>query len=281
MRLTSLHDTLSNRRARGQKSLAVLLDPDNLDEDGCRQLLALSEQHAVEYFFMGGSLVLTSRQAALIRFIKSRSKVPVVLFPSHSLHLDDQADGILLLSLISGRNPDFLIGQHVIAAPLLRQSNLQILPTGYMLVDTGRQTTASYISGTTPLPHDKPSIAACTAMAGEQLGLRLIYLDGGSGAMYPVSPAMIRAVRQAVDIPLIVGGGINTVEKAQAALQAGADVIVIGNQIEKAPSFLADMSRTIQQFNQEHISPDHGFSRTESDVSDFVDGSVGNSSPRA
>lgn len=269
MRLTSLHDALSNRRKHGQKSLAVLLDPDNLDEDGCRQLLELSEQHTVDYFFMGGSLVLTARQAALIRFIKSHSAVPVLLFPSHSLHLDDQADGILLLSLISGRNPDFLIGQHVIAAPLLRQSNLQILPTGYMLVDTGRQTTASYISGTTPLPHDKPSIAACTAMAGEQLGLRLMYLDGGSGAMYPVSSAMIRAVRQAVDVPLIVGGGINTTEKAQAALQAGADVIVIGNQIEKDPSFLAEMSHTVRQFNQEH-----GFSRVEADSSDFVGGSV-------
>jgi geranylgeranylglyceryl phosphate synthase family protein len=151
--------------------------------------------------------------------------------------------------LISGRNPEFLIGQHVIAAPALRQSNLQILPTGYMLVDSGRQTTASYMSGTTPLPHDKPTIAACTAMAGEQLGLRLIYLDGGSGAAYPVSPAMIRAVRQAVELPLIVGGGINTVEKAQAALTAGADLIVIGNQIEKAPEFLGQVSQVVQSFN--------------------------------
>ncbi|RSK37734.1 geranylgeranylglyceryl/heptaprenylglyceryl phosphate synthase [Hymenobacter metallilatus] len=250
MRLTSLYDALSQRRTHGQKSLAVLLDPDNLDEAGCQRLIQLSEQHTVDYFFVGGSLVTSTHQAALIRFIKSRSAVPVLLFPSHSLHLDAQADGILLLSLISGRNPDFLIGQHVIAAPLLRASNLQILPTGYMLVDTGRQTTASYISGTTPLPYDKPSIAACTAMAGEQLGLRLMYLDGGSGAMYPISPAMIRAVRQAIEVPLIVGGGINTVEKANAALQAGADVLVVGNQIEKDPDFLTEMARTVHQFNQ-------------------------------
>ncbi|GAA3937561.1 geranylgeranylglyceryl/heptaprenylglyceryl phosphate synthase [Hymenobacter algoricola] len=249
MRLTSLYETLSKRRARGQKSLAVLLDPDNLDEAGCRHLLQLSETHAVDYFFMGGSLVTTARQASLIRLIKSLSAIPVLLFPSHSLHLDTQADGILLLSLISGRNPDFLIGQHVIAAPLLRASNLQILPTGYMLVDTGRQTTASYMSGTTPLPYDKPGIAACTAMAGEQLGLRLMYLDGGSGAMYPVSPPMIRAVRQAVDVPLIVGGGINTAEKAHATLTAGADVIVVGNQIEKAPEFLGEAARVVRTFN--------------------------------
>lgn len=235
---------------RGQKSLAILLDPDNLDEASCRHVLALADKHPVDYFFVGGSLVTTDHQAALIRLLKNLSAVPVLLFPSHSLHLDAHADGILLLSLISGRNPDFLIGQHVIAAPRLRESNLQILPTGYMLVDTGRQTTASYVSGTTPLPHDKPSIAACTAMAGEQLGLRLMYLDGGSGALYPVAPAMIRAVRQAVEVPLIVGGGINTVEKAQAALTAGADVIVVGNQVEKSPDFLADMSKLIRSFNQ-------------------------------
>jgi phosphoglycerol geranylgeranyltransferase len=276
MRLTSLHDALANRRIRGQKSLAVLLDPDNLDEAGCQRILALSEQHAVDYFFVGGSLVTSAHQAALIRFIKSRSAVPVLLFPSHSLHLDAQADGILLLSLISGRNPEFLIGQHVLAAPLLRASNLQILPTGYMLVDTGRQTTASYISGTTPLPYDKPSIAACTAMAGEQLGLRLMYLDGGSGAMYPVSPAMIQAVRRAVDVPLIVGGGINTTEKAYAALEAGADVIVIGNHIEKDPDFLAEMSRTVRQFNQTA-----DFADFSTGSADFVDDSIRNDNLRS
>lgn len=249
MRLSTLYETLSQRRLHGQKSLAVLLDPDHLDEASCGNILALSELYSIDYFFMGGSLVTSSRQAALIRFIKSRSAVPVLLFPSHSFHLDAQADGILLLSLISGRNPEFLIGQHVIAAPLLRASQLQILPTGYMLVDSGRQTTASYMSGTTPLPHDKPSIAACTAMAGEQLGLRLMYLDGGSGAYQPVSAAMIRAVREAVEVPLLVGGGLNTAEKAHTALAAGADVIVVGNQIERDPTFLREVAEVVQRFN--------------------------------
>jgi geranylgeranylglyceryl phosphate synthase family protein len=254
MRLTSLYDALTERRKHGQKSLAVLLDPDNLDEASCQHIIELSTQHVVDYFFVGGSLVMTSHQAALIRLLKSRSAVPVLLFPSHSLHLDSQADGILLLSLISGRNPDFLIGQHVVAAPLLRQSNLEILPTGYMLVDTGRQTTASYMSGTTPLPHDKPTIAACTAMAGEMLGLRLMYLDGGSGAQHPVSSAMIQAVRQAVETPIIVGGGINTADKAQNVLNAGADVVVIGNQIEKDPDFLGQVSKVVQRFNQVSVA---------------------------
>lgn len=249
MRPTPLLDDLCQRRRHGQKSLAVLLDPDDLDEAGARHILALSEAHPVDYFFVGGSLVTSQHQAALLRLLKAHSEVPVVLFPSNSLHIDPQADAILLLSLISGRNPDFLIGQHVVAAPLLRASGLEILPTGYMLVDSGRQTTASYMSGTTPLPHDKPTIAACTALAGEQLGLRLIYLDGGSGAQQPVSAAMIRAVRQAVEAPIVVGGGISTAEKAYAALQAGADVIVVGNKIEQDPEFLPEVARVVRSFN--------------------------------
>ncbi len=233
----------------GRKHFAVLLDPDNLDEATCLQLLALSELHPIDFFFVGGSLITTNNQGGLIRLLKSNSDIPVILFPSNSLHIDKQADGILLLSLISGRNPDFLIGQHVISAPILRASQLQVYPTGYMLIDTGRQTTASYMSGTTPIPYDKPEIAACTAMAGEMLGLRYIYMDGGSGAQNPVSAEMIKAVRKAVDVPVIVGGGINTKQKAKAALDAGADVIVIGNHIEKNPGFLAEVSQIVSSYN--------------------------------
>jgi phosphoglycerol geranylgeranyltransferase len=243
-----LLDTLAGLRLHGRKALAVLLDPDDFEPARLRQLLRLSQQHPVDFFLVGGSLVLTAHQAALIALLKAEApQVPVLLFPSHALHVDPAADGILLLSLISGRNPDFLIGQHVVAAPRLRQSGLQILPTGYILVDSGRPTTASYISGTAPLPHDKPSIAAATAMAGEQLGLRLTYLDGGSGAQHPVSAAMIRAVRAAVDTPLIVGGGLNSGEKVYAALTAGADVVVVGNHLERDPNFLADAAAAIRE----------------------------------
>lgn len=243
-------DKLPNRQHEtGRKHFAVLIDPDNLDKTSCLNLLSLSEAHQVDFFFVGGSLITSDNQEVIIRLIKEHSSIPVILFPSSSLHIDKQADGILLLSLISGRNPDFLIGQHVISAPILKASQLQVYPTGYMLVDTGRQTTASYMSGTTPIPYDKPAIAACTAMAGELLGLRYMYLDGGSGALKPVSADMIRAVRQAVDTPLIVGGGINTVDKAAAALEAGADVLVIGNHIEKNPGFLAEVSHIIASYN--------------------------------
>lgn len=236
-----------------RKAFAVLLDPDNLTREGCLNILALSETHQVDYFFMGGSLVTTQNQAALIQLIKENSNIPVILFPSNSLHIDQQADGILLLSLISGRNPEFLIGQHVLAAPLLKASQLEILPTGYMLVDTGRQTTASYMSGTTPLPYDKPAIAACTAMAGELLGMKFIYLDGGSGALKPISPEMIAAVKRSIEVPLIIGGGIKTKEMAHAAYKAGADIIVVGNEIERNPDFLAEVSEVVKRFSTELV----------------------------
>ncbi|MGI4885059.1 MAG: geranylgeranylglyceryl/heptaprenylglyceryl phosphate synthase [Janthinobacterium lividum] len=235
---STLLDSFIAHRQHGRKSLAVLLDPDDFTETSLLDLLARAAKNPVDYFFVGGSLVLSEHQAALLALLKAHSSVPVVLFPSHSLHLEGPADGLLLLSLISGRNPEFLIGQHVIAAPRLRASGLELLPTGYLLVDSGQPTTASYMSGTAPLPRDKPGIAATTALAGEQLGLRLTYLDGGSGALHPVSRAMIAAVRATVTTPLIVGGGLNTAEKITAALTAGADVVVVGNRIAEAPEFL-------------------------------------------
>ncbi|GAA4308548.1 geranylgeranylglyceryl/heptaprenylglyceryl phosphate synthase [Nibribacter koreensis] len=235
--------------ASRHKRLAVLLDPDHLTVARCQEILALSHKHGVDFFFMGGSLISNPDQTSFVSFIKQHSSIPVILFPSSGLYIDAKADGLLLLSLISGRNPDFLIGQHVAAAPLLKSSGLPLYATGYMLIDSGRQTTASYMSGTTPIPHDKPSIAACTALAGEMLGLQHIYLDGGSGAMYPVSPAMIQAVRQAVDVPVIVGGGVNTAEKAETAWKAGADVLVVGNHIEKSPQFIAEVSEVKHRFN--------------------------------
>ncbi|GEO03427.1 geranylgeranylglyceryl phosphate synthase [Adhaeribacter aerolatus] len=239
------------KNTTGRKAFAVLLDPDNLDEKGCLDLIQRCNTHAVDYILVGGSLVTQTNQTALIRLIKKNTAIPVILFPSSTLHIDVQADGILFLSLISGRNPEFLIGQHVIAAPLLKASKLKVIPTGYMLVDSGRQTTASYMSGTTPLPYDKPAIAASTALAGELLGLQVIYLDAGSGAQYPITPEMIAAVRQSINIPLIVGGGINNVQKAAAALAAGADIIVVGNHIENDPIFIGKIAQLVREYNNE------------------------------
>lgn len=208
----------------------------------------------VDFFLVGGSLVTSSVMGKMIRAIKAQTSIPIIIFPGSNLHIEPEADAILFLSLISGRNPEFLIGQHVVAAPILKKSDLEILATGYMLVDSGRQTTVSYISNTTPLPHDKPAVAACTAMAGEMLGLQLMYLDAGSGAQRSVSPEMIAAVRQSVETPIIVGGGINTPQKAKNALEAGADLIVVGNGIEENPNLLPEIAKTVQAFNQLIIS---------------------------
>ena len=239
---------LYERKENGQKSFAVLIDPDKVNLDNFTDLLDLCIEYHADYIFVGGSLITDYVMGDVIAKIKSYTNIPVVLFPGNSLHIDSQADAILLLSLISGRNPEFLIGQHVISAPVLRKSDLEILPTGYMLIDSGRQTTVSYISNTNPIPHDKPGIAACTAMAGEMLGLKLTYLDAGSGAMNPVSPEMIAAVRQSVDTPIIVGGGINSIKKAKNALSAGADVIVVGNGIEENIDLLKEIAFAVNSY---------------------------------
>jgi phosphoglycerol geranylgeranyltransferase len=245
-----LYNKLLQNKARGYKSFAVLLDPDKLDEESCIKLVNLGIESKIDYFFVGGSLLTNYNLSSLVKIIKENSQIPVILFPGSYLQIDDSADAILLLSLISGRNPDYLIGQHVTAAPILRKSKLEILPTGYMLIDCGKQTTVSYISNTTPIPHDKPSVAVCTAMAGEMLGLKLLYIDGGSGAQMPVSLKMIAEVRKSVEIPIIVGGGINTPKKALDALSAGADLIVIGNGIEKDANLLIEVSEQISAINK-------------------------------
>jgi phosphoglycerol geranylgeranyltransferase len=243
-----VYQRLLRDQQRGHRALAVLLDPDNVSLDEAAYLVALTHRHPVDYFFVGGSLVTSANQGALLELLRREAAAPVVLFPSSPTHIDGRADALLLLSLISGRNPELLIGHHVVAAPLLRSSGLELLPTGYMLVDTGRPTTASYVSNTQPLPYDKPSIAACTAMAGEQLGLRVMYLDGGSGAARPVASGLIRAVREAVACPLVVGGGLDNTDKLRQALMAGADVVVVGNQLEQTPDFLIEAVAAVREF---------------------------------
>jgi phosphoglycerol geranylgeranyltransferase len=242
----SILEILLEYKRQNRKSLAVLLDPDKVNMDTFEDFLRKCIQNEVDFFFVGGSLITSNIMSEMIERIKHITKIPTIIFPGNSLHIEPSADAILLLSLISGRNPEYLIGQHVIAAPMLCKSGLEILPTGYILVDSGRQTTVSYISNTTPIPHDKTDIAVCTALAGEMLGMKLIYLDGGSGAMNPVSQKMINKVRKEINCPLIVGGGINTVEKAYNALEAGADVIVIGNAFEKNPELLTEIANAVK-----------------------------------
>ena len=244
-------NTLQERHQAGKKSIAVLVDPDKIDDPArLNNLLRLASENCVDYFFVGGSLITTTNLTDVVSQIKETVSIPVVLFPGSSLQIDSSADAILFLSLISGRNPDLLIGQHVLAAPILKNNRLEVMPTGYILINSGRTTSVAYISNTTPIPEDKYSLAACTALAGEMLGLRLIYLDAGSGAEREINTKMINTVRKAVDVPLIVGGGINTSQKAFNALEAGADLIVIGNALEKDPDLLIEISDRVYDWNQ-------------------------------
>jgi len=246
---TEIYSNLLAAKARGEKKFVLLIDPDEGKLGNLERVLALSAEAGVDYFFIGGSLIVEDRMEYVLRKIKALSNIPTILFPSSPSQVNDKADAILFLSLISGRNPEFLIGNHVVAAPYLKRSKLEILPTGYLLIDGGRPTTASYMSNTSPIPYEKDEIAMCTAMAGEMLGLKLMYLDGGSGAENAVSESMIKTVSKVVNVPLIVGGGIRTPEKALANVEAGADIVVVGNAIEKNPKLIFEMAEAVHSLN--------------------------------
>ena len=208
-----------------------------------------NSQRKVDFFFVGGSLVVTDTLDSMVATIKKHCSIPVVLFPGSPDQITPKADALLYLSLISGRNSELLIGQHVISAPFVKQSGLEIIPVGYMLIDGGSPTTVSYISNTNPIPANKNDIAICTAMAGEMLGLKLIYMDAGSGASKAISTTMIKEVAKHIQIPLVVGGGITTPEKAMENCQAGADIIVVGNAAEKDPVLITAIADAIHSLN--------------------------------
>jgi phosphoglycerol geranylgeranyltransferase len=235
----NLYQLLLKDALAGNKKFAVLIDPDKYSLESLSRVVKLAVKAGIDYFFLGGSLLIHDNQSRMISYIKENTGIPVVLFPGNNMQLNNNADGILLLSLISGRNPDMLIGRHVISAPYLKASNLEIISTGYMLIESGRTTTVTYMSNTTPIPSHKNDIAVCTAMAGEMLGLKLIYLDAGSGAINPVPPSMIASVKESIRLPLIIGGGITRPELAKSAFDAGADVVVVGNGIESDPDLIA------------------------------------------
>ena len=241
----NIYQSLEKQKSLGKRSFAVLIDPDKVNELILDELITLSTAAKVDYFLVGGSLVISNQLDHVVQHIKKNSTIPVILFPGSSTHISKYADALLYLSLISGRNPELLIGQHVVSAPFIKQSGLEVIPTGYMLIDGGAPTTVSYISNASPIPADKNEIAMCTAMAGEMLGMKLIYMDAGSGAKRSITESMIEKVSQNISVPLIIGGGITDPEKAYLNCKAGADLIVIGNAIEKDPTLITEMSAAI------------------------------------
>ncbi|MDP4246899.1 MAG: geranylgeranylglyceryl/heptaprenylglyceryl phosphate synthase [Bacteroidota bacterium] len=240
-----IYESLLAKKRKGQKSFAVLVDPDHVNPEKLDTLTALAVSAKVDYLLVGGSLVVSNHLDEVVKHIRRQCAIPVILFPGTPSQVSRHADALLYLSLISGRNPELLIGQHVISAPAVRQSGLEIISTGYMVIDGGAPTTVSYISNATPIPADKNEIALCTAMAGEMLGMKLIYMDAGSGARHPIREEMIACVAASLEVPLVVGGGIRDPEKAYLNVKAGADVIVVGNAIEKDGGLIHEMAAAV------------------------------------
>lgn len=237
---------IQQKTAKGVKQLAVLIDPDF--EEGLSKTIDVCNRTQVDYIFVGGSLVTEGNTDRCVATIKENTDIPVLLFPGSTTQLTEKADALLLLSLISGRNPDLLIGKHVESAPFIKQSGLDVIPTGYMLVDGGKITSVQYISNTLPIPSDKPDIAMATAMAGELLGLQLIFMDAGSGAATPINDDIITRVKKSINVPVVVGGGIRTGKQALTAWNAGADIVVIGNAVEKDKTLIEELSEAVAEW---------------------------------
>jgi len=227
--------------SNSRKQLAVVIDPDKTI-DSLHELIELSLTTKIDYFLVGGSLLIQNNFERTIELLKKNTDIPVIIFPGSNYQISHRADAILLLSLVSGRNPEYLIHQHVQAAFPLHQSGLQIIPTGYVLIEGGVYSSTQYISNTMPIPKDKPEIVIATSLAAEQLGMKCIYLEAGSGASFPASKEIIQGIKKYTSIPLIVGGGIKDAETALRQWEAGADIVVIGNALEKNPLLIKEIS---------------------------------------
>ena len=240
-------DSIKEKQRLGKKMIALLIDPDRTKGGDLDSLIERSQLFSPDFILVGGSL-LTEDVSPVYQQLKRSLSIPLVTFPGSVNQVSNLADGILFLSLISGRNPELLIGNHVVAAPLPRKSGVEIISTGYVLVDGGVVTSVQYMSNTTPVPCNKLDIASATALAGEYLGMKLIYLEAGSGAKNPVSKEMIAAVKSTISIPLMVGGGVNTPQKLSDAFEAGADVVVVGTAIEKSPELLNEFIAVVERY---------------------------------
>lgn len=243
----TIYKDLKSRKETGKSGFAVLVDPDKVAPADMQYLAELCNDAGVDYLLMGGSLVVEHQLEACVERFKANSKISVLLFPGSPAQVTAYADALLYLSLISGRNPDLLIGQHVVSAPAVKASGLEVISTGYMVIDGGVPTTVSYMSHSAPIPANKPDIALCTAWAGELQGKHIIYMDAGSGAKMPISEEMIRKVSMHIEIPLFVGGGIQTPEKVYKNCKAGSNIVVVGNAIERDPLLIRELVQATKE----------------------------------
>jgi phosphoglycerol geranylgeranyltransferase len=248
---TTIVDTIYAKVKAGEKCYWVLLDPDDYSLDDARNVAIESEQCGADALLIGGSLLYSNHFDSFVSTIKKAVSIPVMLFPGDSTQLSRHADALLYLSLISGRNPTNLIGEHVKAAPIIRETKIEPIATAYMLVESGSVSSVEFMSNTRPLPRSKPGIAAAHALAAQYMGMKLVYLEAGSGATLSVPAEMISLVKKWTDIPLIVGGGIRDAATVLEKLTAGADIIVTGTIVTKSNglSIMKDISETIKKFS--------------------------------
>ncbi|WP_299524886.1 geranylgeranylglyceryl/heptaprenylglyceryl phosphate synthase [Winogradskyella sp.] len=241
--MNKLYQHILDSISRSEKLLAVLIDPDKMQVERVSGFIAMVNQSIATHVFVGGSEVQEGLTETLVVEIKKHTKLPVILFPGDVIQVTDKADAILFLSLISGRNSEYLIGKHVEAVSKLKTTNLEVLPTGYMLIENGRQTSVERISQTKPIKRKSVKTITHTAKAGELLGMKLIYLEAGSGATHPIEAEIIHQVKQELRIPLIVGGGIRSKKELYLAFNAGADLVVIGTVLEENDDFIVSISK--------------------------------------
>ncbi|SHF86018.1 geranylgeranylglyceryl/heptaprenylglyceryl phosphate synthase [Flavobacterium defluvii] len=236
-KLLTIHQQILDAKKKGQKLLAILLDPDKILLENLGRLIEKINQSPATHIFVGGSIVQNNILEELIAELKQKTNLPVILFPGDPSQISSKADGILFLSLLSGRNPDYLIEYQVQAAPILKKTNLEVISTGYILIESGNETAVARVSKTEPLNRENLDLALATAQAGEMLGNKLIYLEAGSGAKKPVPLEMISLIAQNIEIPVIVGGGIVDLHGIKNAYNAGADLVVIGTAFENDSHF--------------------------------------------
>jgi putative glycerol-1-phosphate prenyltransferase len=225
-----LHEAVAERGG----ALCILLDPDRHEGDELTRAAEVCQQGGADFVFIGSSLMLKDTFEDAIAAVRKGTNLPLIVFPGDYSQVSGRADALLFLSLISGRNPEYLIGHHVLAAPRVHRLGIETIPTGYMLIDSGRITSVQFMSMTAPMPRDKADIVVAHALAAQFLGMRLLYLEGGSGGENAIPEGMISDVTSQVDLPMIVGGGIRTGEQARAKIDAGASFVVVGNSLEHA-----------------------------------------------
>lgn len=239
--MMSIYHKLTESITKGEKLLAVLIDPDKMELEKVPAFIKKANASVITHIFVGGSEVEEKHTEALVLEIKKHTHLPIVLFPGDVSQVTENADVLLFLSLISGRNPDYLIEKHVEAVSKLKETNLEIIPTGYLLIENGKETSVQRVTQTKPLKRSQVQFIVDTAKAGELLGMKLIYLEAGSGATHPITPEIISSVKRELKIPLIVGGGIRTKKQLGETYNSGADLVVIGTAFEENDQFFNEL----------------------------------------